>query len=165
MKFFHATFAIRGHPLGDLLLWTGTPNLVLDGELFQGAGELLSVGDISLERAGYSRVEAGLLAHDPDLRRALSRDYGPLPVELNMIMSTDGHNWIKVGAPFTGLLSEPTLQGDVFSITLETRRSGKADDGTLEVWSAEAQRERDPTDKGMEYMPQLDSSINIYFPT
>ena len=124
--------------------WQGEGNVTIGGITYTGAtvdgAAVLDVSPIEQTQGPPVRRATVRLAVVPEMtRRLLQQDYGPLPVEIGWIRSTDGgRTWTRLPRLFKGRLSSPRLLNGIYECEIETVL-GDIDRGTPYRWSYEAQ--------------------------
>ena len=136
--------------------WTGRGRLDYQGDLFEGGGRAVGVGEIELVSGNPDRrLTITLSSIPPSVRAEFLQDVGAVEVEVALIYSTDrGDTWRNAPLTYNGRLSSPTMVNGRLTVELETLR-GDVDHGEVRYWSHEDQERRFPGDKGFEYMRQL----------
>ena len=136
--------------------WTGRGRLDYSGDLFEGGGQAVGVGEVELVSGNPDRRLTITLSSIPSaLRAQFLQDVGAVEVEVALIFSADrGSTWQSAPLSYSGRLSSPTMVNGRLTVELETLR-GDVDHGEVRYWSHEDQMRRFPGDKGMEYMRQL----------
>ena len=136
--------------------WTGRGRLDYQGDLFEGGGRAVGVGEVELVSGNPDRrLTITLSSIPPSVRAAFLQDVGAVEVEVALIFSTDkGATWRSAPLSYSGRLSSPTMVSGRLTVELETLR-GDVDHGEVRYWSHEDQERRFPGDKGCEYMRQL----------
>ena len=136
--------------------WTGRGRLDYSGDLFEGGGQAVGVGEVELVSGNPDRRLTITLSSIPSaLRAQFLQDVGAVEVEVALIFSADrGSTWQSAPLSYSGRLSSPTMVNGRLTVELETLR-GDVDHGEVRYWSHEDQERRFPGDKGMEYMRQL----------
>ena len=148
-----------------LNVWSGDTDVTIEGVDYQ-AGIGLSLSDITEEEgvpAKRARVSFGVA--NPNLRRELLNDPGPVRVEMRWIASHDqGATWEFLPLRFVGRLSKPAMRDGIYTIELE-RYVGTVDRGAPRRWSHEQQQVRTHgVDKGFEFVRGLSQGKEIRWP-
>ena len=104
-------------------------------------GAFVSISPIEVNQgAPNKRVRIKMVAVGEVIRRLLQQDYGPLPITITLIRSSDtGRTWQSIGRSFKGRLSNPLLAKGIYEVEVETHL-GDADKGVPRKWSFEARR-------------------------
>ena len=136
--------------------WTGRGRLDYAGELYEGGGRAVGVGEVELVSGNPDqRLTITLSSIPPSVRAEFLQDVGAVEVEVSLIFSVDrGATWRSAPLSYSGRLSSPTMVNGRLTVELETLR-GDVDHGEIRYWSHEDQERRYPGDKGFEYMRQL----------
>ena len=154
-------------------VWSGEGDLEYGGETWNGTilgpsgdkGALVQIGpDQNVLGSPARRTTIAVAVPPSAVRRMLEYDAGPIPVTVDYIYSEDsGRTWQATGHSIAGRLSRPRFEGGIYSVEVETY-SGDVDRGTPRMWSDEAQKQRDPTDKGFEFMRQISQGVETKWP-
>ena len=150
----------------DYRFWSGVGELTFSGQTWLGTGELIEVGalETSFEQQNRRMTVAVNMTDDSTLRSAFLEDPGPLEVTVLWIYSKDnGLTWLQLPRQFKGRLSRPGIVDAVYQIELETY-TGDIDRGRPIKWSDADQKQRDATDRGMEYCAALASGFERTWP-
>ena len=151
-----AQYAITINTSPVTRFWTGRGRLDYQGDLFEGGGRAVGVGEIELVSGNPDRrLTITLSSIPPSVRAEFLQDVGAVEVEVSLIFSADrGSTWRAAPLSYSGRLSSPTMVNGRLTVELETLR-GDVDHGETRYWSHEDQERRYPGDKGFEYMRQL----------
>ena len=151
-----AQYAITINTSPVTRFWTGRGRLDYLGDLYEGGGRAVGVGEIELVSGNPDRRLTITLSSIPtSVRAEFLQDVGAVEVEVALIFSADrGSTWRAAPLSYSGRLSSPTMVNGRLTVELETLR-GDVDHGEVRYWSHEDQERRFPGDKGMEYMRQL----------
>ena len=127
--------------------WSGTGNITIDGDVYQGVtNEGVAFMDVSaIEQSQGPPIKRATvrMAVVPEMeRRILQQDYGPIPITVGFVRSSDGgRTWLKINRSFPGRLSSPKLIDGLYEAEIETVL-GDVDRGVPLRWSYEAQIDR-----------------------
>ena len=141
-------------------VWSGEGTLTFEGETWIGGigGELEIENAVSRIGAPNERMRIHINLTTPAQRALALTDPGPLQIRIGYIYRTPGTStWTRLQRYQVGWLSEPTLDGGRYSITLEYE-SGRDNSVGPIMWSYEAIQARGTATvkcKGGEWIPSL----------
>ena len=152
-------------------LWSGQGQLTLNGKTYEGTtfdgGALASISPVENSIGDpSSRAVVSIAVPNAAIRSMLNIDVGPVWVEVFNIYSIDGGlSWTKLRTGIAGRLSRPNfdVEGSVYTVEIETW-SGDADRGRPKLWSDESQKAEYPNDRGMEFLREYESGVEIKWP-
>ena len=162
---FHWLFHFREQP--EYRIWSGTTDLVFEGETYLGLGSVMNIGPIELnEGAPDTRTAISLnlgTVQAPE-RAVFFQDPGPIKIELNFIFSKDnGETYHRLPRRFLGRLSRPRFHHGIYTTDIEVT-NGDIDRGVVTYWSDGSQRLKYPGDIGLEYKKAISDGFDITFP-
>ena len=145
-------------PTGDIRLWTGSPNLLLDNEEYLASRilEVSSTGSESDLNSSNRSLKVTISAIPEIQRVVFLSPVGLAPIRLQTIVSeTAGLSWRRVGQEVVGVISSPVLTGYTYTFDVEPR-SALVDRARLIYWShSDRVRRHGAVDQGMSQMPKL----------
>ena len=145
-------------PTGDIRLWTGSPNLLLDNEEYLASRilEVSSTGSESDLNSSNRSLKVTVSAIPEIQRVVFLSPVGLAPIRLQTIVSeTAGLSWRRVGQEVVGVISSPVLTGYTYTFDVEPR-SALVDRARLIYWShSDRVRRHGAVDQGMSQMPKL----------
>ena len=150
-------------------VWTGEGSITIDGNLYIGGiGNSVQVSPVAAEEgAPLERVELTINATDTAVRASLLADPGPLEITIRWVYSDDnGATWSILPRLAKGTLSQPRIEGNRYTITLEFE-SGRDDAPRPQMWSHEeclARSTDEVTYGGMEWVPELAAQASVSWP-
>ena len=152
-------------------LWSGEGQLTLEGVTYEGTtfdgGALATIGPVEQVMGDpNSRANVSISVPNAAIRSMLNIDIGPVWVEVFNIYSIDGgKTWTKLQTGIAGRLSRPNfdVEASIYTVEIETW-SGDADRGVPKIWSDESQKAEYPNDRGMEFMREYESGVEIKWP-
>ena len=146
-------------------IWPGSEDLTIGGVTYRGGGELMSLGAAEARDGSDAARLSGMAdATDPTMRTHLMQDSGPVTVEVEWARSQDrGITWSRLDFRFVGQITNPQITDGLYRFEIETH-GGDADRGRPRWWSSDAQQERFPGDRGMEYMAELAAGFEATWP-
>ena len=145
-----AQYAITINTSPVTRFWTGRGRLDYQGDLFEGGGRAVGVGEIELVSGNPDRrLTITLSSIPPSVRAEFLQDVGAVEVEVSLIYSADrGATWRAAPLSYNGRLSSPTMVNGRLTVELETLR-GDVDHGEIRYWSHEDQERRYPRRQGL----------------
>ena len=123
-----AQYAITINTSPVTRFWTGRGRLDYQGDLYEGGGRAVGVGEIELVSGNPDRrLTITLSSIPPSVRAEFLQDVGAVEVEVSLIFSADrGSTWRAAPLSYSGRLSSPTMVNGRLTVELETltRRRG-----------------------------------------
>ena len=162
----HVLATVGPYPDGSTrYLWDGSGPLPYGGHVYDGTDGAITVSSAPSGVDGTdSRMTVLIPLVSAAARAAALGNYGPVPVEILWIVSTDGGmTFTPTPRTFVGRVSGPKINGDVLSLEIETWL-GDADRSFVRNWSDEDQQRRFPGDRGFEFARSLSEGIESSWP-
>ena len=145
-------------PTGIIRVWTGTPNLIFEGNEYMASRilDVSSIGNVSDLNSNSRSIQVTISSIDPQNRNIFLNPVGLAEVRLQTLTSMDsGITWRKIGQQVVGVISSPVLSGGAYTFQIEPR-SALVDRARLVYWSHEDRiRRYGIKDQGMSQMPKL----------
>ena len=148
--------------------WSGENDITVNGQTYKGVQKdgaaFLSISAIEQGQGPPSERATVRMAVVPEItRRLLQQDYGPLPMRIGWVTSSDGgRSWTALPRSFSGRLSSPRLLDGIYEAEIETVL-GDSDRGKPYRWSYEAYLDRH-NDKFFEAVRSYASGITSSWP-
>lgn len=158
------------HPDGNAYFWSGAGTLVWNGFSWTGAGKLGTISPIKhTSQIAIQEIQFTLVGADPDIVQQLSDD----------VRNKSGQAWLACLDERGNVVPDPI---QIVDAQLDYQSERIEDDGTAtvqitartgfytleralnDVWSAEDQRKRYPTDSGLDLISQLQNQELIWAP-
>ena len=143
--------------------WTGQGDLSLGGETYLSTGDLIQIEGMETRLGELApRPRVTFSGIDPKDRTLFLHDPGRVDVSIGAVR-WDGDNWIKLPRQRRGLLTEPIIQGHLYTFEI-TPYSLDIDRGDVQHWTDEDHRRRHPNDGIYQHTRTLSDGVDIAWP-
>ena len=163
------TLTITGLDGQTVHWWSGEGSIIVNSITYQGVTRngqaFLSVSAIEQTQGPPTRRATVRMAVVPETtRRLLQQDYGPLPIRIGWVASSDsGRSWRALSRSFEGRLSSPRLLNGIYECEVETLL-GDSDRGAPIRWSYEDHLARHPNDGFFEAAASYATGLQTKWP-
>ena len=143
--------------------WTGHGDLVLGSTTYMSTKDLINIEGVEhrlSEAAARPRVTFSGV--NPKLRTLLLHDPGRVEVTIGAVR-WDGNNWVKIPRVVRGLLTDPVMQGLMYTFEV-TPEKLDVDRGDVAYWTDEDHRRRHPNDGIFQHVRTLSDGVDIRWP-
>ena len=147
----------------DYYFWTGQGELTLNSQVYVSTQDLLSiVGVESRFSQAQARPRVSFSGVDAERRTLFLHDPGRVDVVIGAVR-WDGTNWVKMPRVVRGLLTDPILQGLIYTFET-TPQTLDIDRGDVQYMTDEDHRRRYPNDKLYQHTRTLSDGVDIAWP-
>ena len=143
--------------------WTGQGELTLSGDTYMSTGDLISIEGVETRLSeSAARPRVTFSGVDANIRTLLLHDPGRVDVVIGAVR-WDGTNWIRLPRQVRGLLTDPVMQGHLYTFEV-TPYSLDVDRGEVQYWTDEDHRRRHPNDGIFQHVRTLSDGVDIAWP-
>ena len=155
----------------NVRFWSGVGDLEFEGETWNGVrspnndAAFMGISSVEFSQDDPNRrAQITLDASNIDVRNQLLQDFGPLTIVLSWIYSEDkGVNWLRVPRSFIGRLSNPVIEGGLYTVDIETY-TGDRERIQTRMWSHSTQQREYPGDLGLIHTANIASGFQTTWP-
>ena len=147
----------------DYYFWTGPGDLVIGTVRYKSTNDLIHIDGVeSRFSEAEARPRVTFSGVDEKIRTLLVHDPGRVDVVIGAVR-WNGTKWIKMPRQVRGLLSDPVMQGQLYTFEV-TPDKLDVDRGDVKYWTDEDHRRRYPNDGVFQHIRTLSDGVELKWP-